>query len=147
MRQLEHMKSIFARNRIPEELVSDNMPYNSWEFKDIASSQGFKLTTSSPTYAQSNGLSEWAVQTVRNMLKKAHNPYIGLCEYRNTPVTGSEWHTHPPNFSWAAEQGQRFQQQGSCCSPACQPMFANNYNHAKGSKHRATTKEQGSCHP
>ena len=56
-----HMKSIFARHGIPEELVSDNMPYNSREFKDFASSWGFKLTTSSPTYAQSNGLSERAV--------------------------------------------------------------------------------------
>ena len=83
-----HMKSIFARHRIPEELVSDNMPYNSREFKDFASSWGFKLTTSSPTYAQSNGLSEQAVQTIKRILKKADDPYIGMLEYRNTPVTG-----------------------------------------------------------
>ena len=83
-----HMKSIFARHGIPEELVSDNMPYNSREFKDFASSWGFKLTTSSPTYAQSNGLSERAVQTVKRTLKKADDPYIGMLEYRNTPVTG-----------------------------------------------------------
>ena len=83
-----HMKSIFARHGIPEELVSDNMPYNSREFKDFASSWGFKLTTSSPTYAQSNGLSERAVQTVKRILKKADDPYIGMLEYRNTPVTG-----------------------------------------------------------
>ena len=83
-----HMKSIFARHGIPEVLVSDNMPYNSREFKDFASSWGFKLTTSSPTYAQSNGLSERAVQTVKRILKKADDPYIGMLEYRNTPVTG-----------------------------------------------------------
>lgn len=85
---ITHMKSIFARHRIPEELVSDNMPYNSREFKDFASSWGFKLTTSSPTYPQSSGLSEQAVQTVKSILKKADDPYIGLLEYRNTPVTG-----------------------------------------------------------
>ena len=45
-----HMKSIFARHGIPEELVSDNMPYNSKEFKPFASDWGFKLTNSSPTY-------------------------------------------------------------------------------------------------
>lgn len=83
-----HLKSIFARHGIPEELVSDNMPYNSREFKDFASSWGFKLTTSSPTYAQSNGLSERAVQTVKRILKKADDPYIGMLEYRNTPVIG-----------------------------------------------------------
>lgn len=85
---ITHMKSIFARHGIPEELlVSDNMQYNSCEFKDFARNWGFKLTTSSPTYAQSNGLSERAVQTVKRILKKADDPYIGMLEYRNTPVT------------------------------------------------------------
>ena len=83
-----HMKSIFARHGIPEELVSDNMPYNSKEFKQFATDWGFKVTTSSPTYPQSNGLSEKAVQTVKRILKKTNDPYIGLLEYRNTPVTG-----------------------------------------------------------
>lgn len=50
--------------------------------------QGFKLTTSSPTYPQANGLSEKAVQTVKRILKKTSDPYIGLLEYRNTPVIG-----------------------------------------------------------
>ena len=94
---ITHMKSIFARHGIPEELVSDNMPYNNREFKDFASSWGFKLTTSSPTHPQSNGLSERAVQTVKSILNKADDPYIGLLEYRNTPVTGMTY--SPPNFS------------------------------------------------
>lgn len=83
-----HMKSIFARHEIPEELVSDNTPYNSKEFKHFASDWGFKLTTSSPTYPQANGLSEKAVQTIKQILKKKSDPYIGLLDYRNTPVTG-----------------------------------------------------------
>lgn len=65
-----HMKSIFARHGIPEELVSDNMPYNSKGFKHFASDWGFKLTTSSPTYPQVNGVSEKAVQTIKRILKK-----------------------------------------------------------------------------
>ena len=83
-----HMKPIFARHGIPEELVSDNMPYNSKEFKHFASDWGFKLTTASPTYPQANGLSEKAVQTIKRILKKTSDPYIGLLEYRNTSVTG-----------------------------------------------------------
>ena len=33
-------------------------------------------------------MSEKAVQTVKRIWKKADDPYIGLMEYRNTPVTG-----------------------------------------------------------
>ena len=87
---ITHLKSIFARHGVPEELVSDNMPFNSKEFDEFAKEWEFKQTTSSPTYAQSNGMSEKAVQTVKRILKKASadDPYIGLMEYRNTPVTG-----------------------------------------------------------
>lgn len=77
---ITHMKSIFARYGIPEELISDNMPYNSKEFKQFQNDWGFKLTTSSPTYMypQANGLSEKAVQTVKSILKKTSDPYIAL---------------------------------------------------------------------
>ncbi|CAB3992101.1 sec1 family domain-containing 2 [Paramuricea clavata] len=85
---IRHFKSIFSRHGIPEELVSDNMPFNSKEFDEFAREWGFKQTTSSPTYAQSNGMSEKAVQTVKRILKKADDPYVGLMEHRNTTVTG-----------------------------------------------------------
>ena len=87
-----HLKSIMARHGIPEEICSDNMPFNSAEFLKFAKDWGFKLTTSSPTYAQSNGMAEKTVQTVKRLLKKASlsgiDPYIALLEYRNTPVSG-----------------------------------------------------------
>ncbi|KAK3737067.1 hypothetical protein QZH41_013873 [Actinostola sp. cb2023] len=35
---------------IPDELISDNMPYNSKQFKEFAKDWGFTVTTSSPTY-------------------------------------------------------------------------------------------------
>ena len=85
---ITHLKSIFARHGIPEELASDNMPFNSKEFDEFAKEWEFKQIISSPTYAQSNGMSEKALQTVKRILKKADDPYIGLMEYRNTPVTG-----------------------------------------------------------
>ena len=92
---LAKMKAIFARHGIPEELMSDNMPYASKEFHQFASEWNIKLTTSSPLYPQSNGQSERFVQTVKQMLKKAKEEgkdfYIALLEYRTTPISGSEY--------------------------------------------------------
>ena len=84
-------KSIFSHHGIPQEMISDNIPYNSKEFRDFARDWGFKVTTSSPTYPQSNGLSEKTVQIVKRILKKTCDPYIGVLEYRNTPVTGMSY--------------------------------------------------------
>jgi hypothetical protein len=87
-----HLKSIMARHGIPEELCTDNVPFNSAEFLRFAKDWNFTLTTSSPTYPQSNGKAEKTVQTVKHLLTKAalsgRDPYIALLEYRNTPVSG-----------------------------------------------------------
>ena len=88
-----HLKSIFARHGIPEEMMSDNMPFASQEFTNFGRDWGLKLTTSSPNFPQSNGQSERAVQTLKRILKKAdyegRDPYVALLEYRNTPVAGA----------------------------------------------------------
>ena len=76
------LKSIFARHGIPDELVSDNMPFNSRMFKTFAEEWGFQTTTSSPTYPQSNGLAERNIQTIKQLLRKASydgkDPYLTL---------------------------------------------------------------------
>ena len=87
-----HLKSIMARHGIPEQLCTDNMPFNSVEFLSFATAWNFTLVTSSPNYPQSNGQAERTVQTIKQLLTKAmlsgQDPYIALLEYRNTPVAG-----------------------------------------------------------
>ena len=90
-----HLKSIMARHGIPEQLCSDNMPFASAEFRRFAQEWDIKLITSSPTYAQSNSQGERAVQTVKRLITKAQkdrkDPYIALLEYRNAPVSGTQY--------------------------------------------------------
>jgi transposase InsO family protein len=76
---INHIKSIFSRHGIPESVMSDNGPqFSAQIFKDFADSYGFRHITSSPHYPQSNGEAERAVQTVKNLLKKSKDPYLGL---------------------------------------------------------------------
>ena len=82
------LKSIFDEQGIPEELFSDNMPFNSHEFKTFAKEYGFRSTTSSPRFARSNGLVKRTIGTVKQLSRKADDPYIALLEFRNTPITG-----------------------------------------------------------
>ena len=81
------MSSIFAVHGVPDIVVSDNGPqYASKEFKAFATNYGFTHVTSSPMYPQSNGEAERAVRTVKNILKKNDDPYMGLMAYRSTPL-------------------------------------------------------------
>lgn len=95
---IDNLKKMFARFGIPAEVVSDNGPQysntrnlfsNTHEFKKFANDWGFRHTTSSPEYPQSNGAAERAVQTAKRILKKAaadnKDPFEGLLKYRNTP--------------------------------------------------------------
>ena len=89
---ITHMKSVFSRHGIPDEVISDNMPFSGHKFKEFSKDWEFSTKTSSPTYAQSSGQVERTIQTVKKLLKKAHedrkDSYLCLLEYRNTPVTG-----------------------------------------------------------
>ena len=84
------MKSIFARQGIPDEVISDNGPqFACSEFKKFSASRSFVHTTTSPYFAQSNAQIERTVKTVKRMFKKAikgGDAYLMLLEYRNTPI-------------------------------------------------------------
>ena len=81
------LKAIFARHGIQEEVRSDNGPqYASAELTHFAKEWGFKHTTSSPRFPQSNGAAERAVETTKSLLKKEKDPSKGLLSYRSTPL-------------------------------------------------------------
>ena len=79
---ITYLQSQFSWYGIPNQLISDNGPqFISAEF---SKKYGFTHITSSPHYPQANGEAERAVQTVKNLLVKAKDPYKALMNYRNT---------------------------------------------------------------
>ena len=83
-----HLKPIFARHGIPEQLRSDNGPqFNSAEFAQFAKEWGFHHNTTSPKFPQANGEVVRAVKTVKSILKKEKDPAKALLTYRSTPLT------------------------------------------------------------
>ena len=90
---ITQIKSVFATHGIPDMIISDNGPqFVSWEFKVFAQEYGFTHVTSSPRYPGSNGEAERAVWTIKNLLKKAVDPYDALLLYRATPLNNG----YPP---------------------------------------------------
>ena len=80
-------KAIFARHGIHEEVRSDSGPqYASAEFTHFAKEWGFKHTTASPGFPQSNGEAERVVETTKSLLQKEKDPFEGLLAYRSTPL-------------------------------------------------------------
>ncbi|KYN20537.1 Uncharacterized protein K02A2.6 [Trachymyrmex cornetzi] len=89
---IKKLKTVFATHGIPDILICDNRPYNSYEFKEFSKKWLFKIVTSSPNYPRSNGLAERAVQTAKKILEKTRQENIemeiALLEYRNMPIPG-----------------------------------------------------------
>jgi len=85
--QLKEFFSIFG---IPETMYADNMPFGSKEMQDFARSWEFKIVTSSPTYAPSNGIAERYVAIAKNIMKKCamdkSDIYLALWRHRTTSI-------------------------------------------------------------
>lgn len=64
------LRTIFARNGLPEQIVSDNGPqYTSEEFQDFMRKNGIKYFKSAPHHPATNGLAERFVQTFKKSIK------------------------------------------------------------------------------
>ena len=92
---IQHLKDIFSRYGIPETLMADNNPFNSFAMRQFAESWGFQIITSSPRYPKSNGQAERFVQTIKQLMRKAvesnQDVSIALLQYRNASVAGCEY--------------------------------------------------------
>ena len=122
---IRKLKSIFARHGTPRNAMSDNDPqFSSKEFKEFKNKWEFTRTTSSPTYPKSNGMAERAVQTIKQILKKAEksgeDPYIAIQAHRACPdsnaglspaerLFGRKIRTRLPSFR---ESKRQFQNDG-----------------------------------
>jgi hypothetical protein len=89
---IEEFEKQFCDFGIPEVLISDNGPqYCSQQFKDCMQRLHVEHLTSSPYYAQSNGMAERAVGTVKASLKKTLSEgkslLHALATIRSTPLS------------------------------------------------------------
>ena len=67
--------------------MSDNGPqYSAEEFVCFAKEYEFQHLTSSLKFPQANGEAERAVKTIKAILRKTDDPYLGLLAYRSTPL-------------------------------------------------------------
>ena len=90
---IEAVKAVFSRHGIPETVRSDNG--SSDEFARFAARYGFRHTTSSPHFPQSNGLAERTAQTVKKKIKTLTWPSLPTDLHSYLGVA-----CHWPNSSW-----------------------------------------------
>lgn len=91
---IEILRTVFARNGIPEQIVSDNGPqFTSHEFDEFIRKNGIKHFKSAPYHPATNGLAERFVQTFKRSLESMRNQEMSLNKkianflilYRNAP--------------------------------------------------------------
>ena len=88
---IEKLKYIFSNFGIPSLLISDNVPFKSYEFQNFSKEWNFSIQTCSPHYHQSNGLAEKAVDIAKIMIKKSYESKtdltLFLLNYRNSIIS------------------------------------------------------------
>lgn len=88
------LRTLFARQGVPREIVSDNGPqFKSDEFKHFMVMNNIRHITSSPFHPRTNGQAERFVQSFKKAIKSADNDHMSinqklcsfLCKYRTIP--------------------------------------------------------------
>lgn len=88
---IKKLKCHFARQGIPDIVVSDNGPQFACEkFTNFANEWGFEHRPGSPGHQQTNGKAEAAVKDAKRLLRKAKEAkgdlYLAVLAQRNTPT-------------------------------------------------------------
>ena len=88
---LKKLKCHFARQSIPDIVISDNGPQFACEkFTNFANEWGFEHRLGSPGHQQTNGKAEAAVKEAKRLLRKAKDTkgdlYLAVLAHRNTPT-------------------------------------------------------------
>jgi len=85
------IKDIATTHGYPDEIVTDNVPFNSAECRTFAQEHDFEFNTTSPRYPQANGMAEKAVGIAKLILRKAAEEGRDyrdlLLEHRASPMT------------------------------------------------------------
>ena len=55
---IKYLKAVFVRHGLPEVLIANNMPFDSYEMRQFAARYCFTINTFSPEHAALNGQSE-----------------------------------------------------------------------------------------
>ena len=77
-----------ARHGIYEYFHTDGgRCYVSSSFQEFAAADGFSHVISSPKFPISNGMAERHVAIVKDLLKKADEPYLALLAFRSCPLS------------------------------------------------------------
>ncbi|GFT63231.1 uncharacterized protein K02A2.6 [Nephila pilipes] len=86
------LKTVFSRFGVPNTVISDNIPFNSYIYKNFSIEWDFNYVFISPHYSPSNGMVERAVGIAKSIVRKAREDkrdyLVGLMEHRNTPISG-----------------------------------------------------------
>ena len=97
METIEKLRTIFARNGLPDTLVSDNATsFTADEFKQFLDSNFIHHITPPPYSPSSNGQAEVAVRVIKNLLKKNKSGSLQsrlsnvLLHYRNVPHSATK---------------------------------------------------------
>lgn len=89
---INEMQDIFTRFGYPQDIIADNNPFSSLECRNYYRSKGITITTSTPHYPKSNGMSEKAVGICKSLLRKSFEGNQDVREYllhyNNTPIPG-----------------------------------------------------------
>lgn len=80
------IKVIFARHSVPQTFLSDNdLQFACQVFRDFSKCYRFAYITSRSRYSQSNGEAERRVRAIKDLFRKAEDPFLARLAYRNTP--------------------------------------------------------------